>query len=134
MLTRPALWLLCLSLAVTRLLGLHLHACAGLEPVPPLAGLHAPSHLADAGLLFGEDHADDHADGVEIGQSAALSGNLAQLGAELLLPGVAWVSLPLTRAGWLSVRAPRGPPPVSFYRLPLSLPPPLRGPPLLARS
>jgi len=76
------LWLICLTLIATRVMGLHLHACAGLEPGRD----HVQSHFADNGLLFGEHHSEDDGDDVELKVAAALA---AKLSAKLVDPGTA---------------------------------------------
>lgn len=123
----PAIWLLCFGLVLTRLLGLHAHACAGLEAA---GHEHEAPHYADAGFLFGEFHAGDHADHLELELSAALSPaklTIALSSDEPALPTTAELH-PVAASGWLSVRIPRGPPDAHETR-PAHFAPPLRGPP-----
>lgn len=124
---QTAIWMLCLGLVLTRLLGLHAHACAGLES----AGHdHEAPHYADAGFLFGEFHAGDHPDTLELELSAALSGAKFQfdLAADDPALPVADDLRLVASSGWLTVRAPRGPPGAHETR-PAHFAPPLRGPP-----
>lgn len=99
------LWLICLTLIATRVMGLHLHACAGLEPGRD----HVQSHFADNGLLFGEHHSEDDGDDVELKVAAALA---AKLSAKLVDPGTAlpavflFLEVPRTLLAVLSPRAP----------------------------
>lgn len=126
---RPsAIWLLCFGLVLTRLLGLHAHACAGLEGA---GHEHEAPHYADAGFLFGESHAGDHADHLELELSAALSPTKFPLDLgvdEPALPTSTGLNV-VAASGWLSDRVPRGPP-VAHETRPAHFAPPLRGPPL----
>jgi len=124
---QTAIWMLCLGLALTRLLGLHAHACAGLEGA---GHEHEAPHYADAGFLFGEFHAGDHPDNLELELSAAVSPAKFQFdltGDDPALPVVDELNL-VASSGWLTVRAPRGPPENHETR-PSRFAPPLRGPP-----
>jgi hypothetical protein len=130
MIRLPAIWLLCLGLVLTRLLGLHAHACAGLEGA---AHEHEAPHYADAGFLFGEFHVDDHPDNLELELSAALSPAKFQfdLSADEHALPAADISDPAASLRWLTVRAPRGPPDAHETR-PAHFAPPLRGPPSIS--
>jgi len=123
---RPSLWLLCFCLVLTRLLGLHVHACAGIEGTPHQ---HEPAHYADSGLLFGEFHAGDHADNLELNLVAAIPAiKLTLDGSDgLVLPTMDRTFVPAI-AGWMTIRVPRGPPAGPETR-PAYFVPPLRGPP-----
>lgn len=117
-------WLVCLSLVLTRLVGLHLHACAGVE-----AGVsHAGTHYADNGFLFGDHHAEDDGDDREIDLVALTASKPAPDFADLiaLIPAAPAVVSDAERL--LTVVAPRGPPPPRSSRPP-HFAPPLRGPP-----
>lgn len=120
-----AFWVICLSLVFTRLVGLHLHACAGIE-----AGVqHAGSHYADNGFLFGDHHSEDDGDDREVEFVAALS-SLAKIAVSdlaTLLPAPPTVAPAAVLL--LTVAAPRGPPlPTAAH--PAHFTPPLRGPPI----
>lgn len=115
--------LFCLGLVVTRLLGVHLHVCAGLEHV---AEAHEQPHYADAGLLFGESHDSDHADDREVELAAAVASVHLDFDA-VVLPGPDRLTLSAV-TGWLSSIVPQGPPAAEPSR-PLYFTPPLRGPP-----
>ncbi|WP_421793251.1 hypothetical protein [Hydrocarboniphaga effusa] len=130
MLRKAAIWTLFLSLVVTRLLGLHAHACAGLDP----AGQpHEAPHIADSGLLFGEFHDGDHSDQVEIGVVGLVSSYaLAALDSDLPALPVS-DELAVVESGWLTVRSLRGPPEVLSTASSQSRLPPLRGPPAYSR-
>jgi hypothetical protein len=122
-----AIWFLCLGLGLTRLLGLHAHACAGLEGA---GHEHEAPHYADAGFLFGEFHAGDHPDNLELELSSALPSAKFQFDLSLddpALPESRQLN-PVASSGWLTVRAPRGPPEAHEAR-PDHFAPPLRGPP-----
>jgi hypothetical protein len=116
-----------LGLILTRLLGLHAHACAGLEGA---GHEHETPHFADVGFLFGEFHADDHPDNLELELSAAVSAAKFQIelsGDDPALPVADELNLAAS-SGWLTVGAPRGPPEVHETRS-ARFAPPLRGPP-----
>lgn len=126
MLRLPSIWLLCLGLVFTRLLGLHVHACAGIEGEPHQ---HEPTHYADSGFLLGEFHAQDHGDNVELDlvavvQSVQIPPDVAD---DPALPVSDFSPAPAA-TGWMTVRTPRGPPAVHVTR-PANFAPPLRGPP-----
>lgn len=123
------LWLICLTLIATRVMGLHLHACAGLEPGRD----HAQSHFADNGLLFGEHHSQDDGDDVELKIAAALAAKLSAklVDAGIALP-VAFLMLEAPRTV-LAVRSARAPP-VAHARRAYRFSPPLRGPPRYSLS
>ncbi len=127
MIRLPAIWLLCFGLVLTRLLGLHVHACAGLEGA---GHEHEAPHYADAGFLFGEIHAADHSDNLELELSAALSPAKFQLDLNADEPALpaADIADHVASSGWLTVRVPRGPPDAHETRPP-HFAPPLRGPP-----
>jgi len=126
MLRLPAIWLLCLGLVLTRLLGLHVHACAGIEGTPHD---HEQAHVADSGLLFGEVHKQDHKDNVELKAPAVVASAQFFLDAsdDPVLPAADLSPTPLT-SGWMTVRTSRGPPAARETR-PAYFVPPLRGPP-----
>ncbi|WP_341918542.1 hypothetical protein [Hydrocarboniphaga effusa] len=123
-----ATWMFCLGLVITRLLGVHVHVCAGLEQQP---GGHEQPHYADAGLLFGESHDSDHADDreVDLVASIASSPSFADLD-PVALPGPDRLTLSAA-AGWLSSIVPQGPPATAAVR-PSYFTPPLRGPPSIS--
>jgi hypothetical protein len=118
-----ATWMFCLGLVVTRILGVHLHVCAGLEYAP---SAHEQPHYADAGLLFGESHGNDRADDREVELAAAIASAHADFD-PVALPGPDRLTLSTT-TGWLSTLVPQGPPSAAPPR-PLYLTPPSRGPP-----
>lgn len=122
-----AIWMLCLGLVLTRLLGLHAHACAGLDSA---GHEHEAPHYADAGFLFGEFHTGDDADHLELELSAAVSGAkfALDLGDDDPALAVAGDLSTVASSGWLTVRVPRGPPDAHETR-PSHFAPPLRGPP-----
>ncbi len=130
MIRPPTTWLLCLGLVLTQLLGLHAHACAGLEVADH--ELEAP-HYADAGFLFGEIHVDDHPDNLELELSATLSPAKFQLDLSADEPTLCATDIAdsVAPSGWLTVRAPRGPPNTHETRPP-HFAPPLRGPPSIS--
>jgi hypothetical protein len=124
----PAVWMLVVGLVLTRLLGVHIHTCAGLEGT---THPHEAPHFADSGLIFGESHDADHADDREVDLAlATLTAKVQLLSDE---PGiVAAADLSLSGSvGWLTARTVRGPPVVVATR-PDFLSPPLRGPPALS--
>lgn len=127
MLRLPSIWLLCLGLVLTRLLGLHVHACSGIEGTPHQ---HEPAHFADGGFLFGEDHAQDHGDNLELDLAAAVprTANPLDVSDDPALPAPDR-SLLAAVTGWMTVRTLRGPPAAHRNR-PAHFAPPLRGPPL----
>lgn len=122
---KPYLWLVCISLVLTRLLGVHVHSCAGLEGTPHQ---HESAHYADNGLLFGEHHVGDHADNHESELTALVSSAKAKLafgdGSALPAPD----RLVVAAARGSMVGAARGPPVLDADR-PRYRQPPLRGPP-----
>lgn len=117
-------FLLVCFLAFTRMVGLHQHACAGLE-----AGIaHAGTHLADNGFLFGEHHVEDDGDDREIEPLTLAASNFQFDLSDLDTPVPSNPLLVPVAKLLLTVAAPRGPP----SALPSHLPhfsPPLRGPP-----
>lgn len=120
--------MLVLGLVLTRLLGLHLHACAGIEE---LGHAHEKPHYADIGLVFGEAHADDHPDNVEVDLSATALPVKAFTSSQddaPVLP-VAEFAGATPVSGWLTLRAARAPPALHPAR-PDFFTPALRGPPL----
>lgn len=126
MLRIPSIWLLCLGLVLTRLLGLHVHACSGIEGSPHQ---HEATHYADSGFVFGESHAGDDADNLELDLASAIP--VAQIpfdsSVDPVLPTTNQTFVP-TASGWMTVRTPRGPPAAREIR-PVHFAPPLRGPP-----
>lgn len=124
---QTAIWGLCFGLVFARLLGLHAHACAGLEVADHP---HESPHYADIGLLFGESHADDHPDNLELELSATVAATKLQLDAGFDDPGlpVADALNGVALAGWRSACGSRGPPDACPTR-PAHFAPPLRGPP-----
>jgi hypothetical protein len=119
-----AFWVICLSLVFTRLVGLHLHACAGVE-----AGVeHAGTHYADNGFLFGDHHSEDDGDDREVQFVAALSSLTKIAVSDLAAPLPAPPTVVATATVLLTVAAPRGPP-LSIAAHPPHFTPPLRGPP-----
>lgn len=122
-----SIWLLCFGLVLTRLLGLHVHACSGIEGTPHQ---HEPTHYADSGFLFGESHAQDHGDNLELELAAAVPSAqipFADVSDDAALPTHDHSPI-LATSGWMTVRTPRGPPAVHATR-PADFAPPLRGPP-----
>jgi hypothetical protein len=123
----PAIYLLCIGLVLTRLLGLHVHACADLESA---GHEHDAPHYADSGFLFSEFHEGDHADHLELGLSAVLSPTKRWRVLErdqTALSGFSEVH-PLDALGWRTVHIPRAMLAVRTVRPPYFAPP-LRGPP-----
>ena len=122
--TSFALWLLCLSLVSARIIGLHLHACAGIES----GTNHSVMHFADNGFLFGDYHAQDDGDDQEIDLVAApislshfnLDDRVAIIPAQPVMVS--------TIKRLLTVLAPNGPP-LTLASRPPYFSPPLRGPP-----
>lgn len=119
-----ALWLIVISLSLTRLLGLHLHACAGIE-----AGVaHAGTHFADSGFLFGDHHVEDDGDDSEINFVAVPSGTVYFDADNLVAAIPASPQLTTTAQRLLTLIAPCGPP-SALPSHPPHFAPPLRGPP-----
>jgi len=119
-----AFWMICLSLVFTRLVGLHLHACAGVE-----AGVsHAGTHYADNGFLFGDHHSEDDGDDREVELVAVMPAKIEGDGVDLtvLLPTPLVITVASTRL--LALVSPRGPPAVWPAHPPHFTPPP-QGPP-----
>lgn len=120
-----AFWLICLSLVFTRLVGLHLHACAGVE-----AGVqHAGTHLADSGFLLGDHHSEDDGDDREVESVVLLASKIQVALPDLAAPLHVAPSLDPLVERLLAVIAPRGPPlagPTSTHYFS----PPARGPPV----
>jgi len=119
-----SLWVIVLSLVLTRLTGLHLHACAGVESG---AG-HATAHYADNGFFFGEHHAEDDSDDNEIDFVTAVASKVQIDLADFVAPIAAHSDAAPTAHRLLSVFAPRGPPRALSSHSP-HFAPPLRGPP-----
>lgn len=121
---RPVVWLIVLCLVLTRLSGLHLHACACVEEGVERAGIH----YADNGLLFGEHHESDDEHDVEMDVGVSLAAKLkGPLDESLALP-----SVPVVIADTQAQAAPhsaRGPPSLRLLR-PHGFAPPPRGPPV----
>ncbi len=122
----PAIWLLCLSLVLTRLMGLHAHACAGIDLA---SHQHEAAHFADSGLLFGEAHQADHGDNLELDLTVAIPAAKLpfDVAVDPALPGLVQTIVPLEQISFL-VRMPRGPPSVLVNQTAHFTPPP-RGPP-----
>ena len=120
-----ALWMICLTLVAVRVLGLHLHVCDGVES----GAAHAGAHYADNGFLFGEYHAEDDGDDVEMDAVTAIASSPFQLdlGDQVALIPASPVLLPSAER-LLTVVSARGPPSDSPSHLPYFVPP-LRGPP-----
>lgn len=119
-------WILCLGLAVTRLLGLHIHVCAGLEFT---THAHEAPHYADVGLLFDTPHDADHADDRELDPTGVTSTARVMVGdadQTALPPNPEWVMAASDGAIVLpGSRAPpaQQPPHPDYFT------PPKRGPP-----
>ena len=128
MLRVSSIWLLCFGLVLTRLLGLHVHACSGIEGTPHQ---HEPTHYADSGLLFGESHAHDAGDNLELELAAAVPSSaqipFAAVSDDSVLPAPDAVHVP-ARSGWMTVRGP----PAAHATRPANFAPPLRGPPSIS--
>lgn len=120
-----SLWIVVLSLVLTRLTGLHLHACAGVESG---AG-HATAHYADNGFLFGEHHAEDDGDDSEVDLVTAMASKVQIDLGDFVTPIPTRPELVSNAARLLSVVAPRGPP-SAFPRQPPHFTPPPQGPPI----
>ncbi|TAM26608.1 MAG: hypothetical protein EPN60_10110 [Nevskiaceae bacterium] len=120
-----ALWMICLTLVSARVLGLHLHVCDGVE-----SGVaHAGAHYADNGFLFGEYHAEDDGNDVEVDVVTAIAASPFHLDlGDLVSPIPASPVLVSTVERLLTVVAPRGPPSARPSQPP-HFAPPLRGPP-----
>lgn len=120
-----AFWIICISLVMTRLVGMHLHACAGLE----VGVKHASAHYADNGFFFGDHHAEDDGDDREVDFLAAVSSTVQLEFPDFSapLPVAPEVAPPAVQL--LTVVAPRGPPRVLAAHPP-HFAPPLRGPPI----
>ena len=120
-----AFWLICFSLVFTRLVGLHLHACAGVE-----AGVeHAGTHYADNGFFFGDHHSEDDSDDREVEFVAVPSSMVKLAFSDVATPLPAAPSVVPATAVLLTVAAPRGPP-LRIAAHPPHFTPPLRGPPI----
>lgn len=119
-----SLWIVVLSLVLTRLTGLHLHACAGVESG---AG-HATAHYADNGFFFGEHHAEDDSDDNEVDYVTAVASKVQIDLDDFVTPIPTHPELVSTAKRLLSVAAPRGPPSTFSTHSPHFVPP-LRGPP-----
>ncbi len=119
----PALWLLVITLVFTRVIGLHLHACASIESGVP----HTDMHAADSGMLFGDYHAHDH-DSSEI-DLVSVASKTASFHIDDLVAGTPnGIVLPLVSRRVIALVSPRGPP-VAIPELLPYFSPPLRGPP-----
>ncbi len=118
------LWVICLSLVLTRLVGLHLHACDGIEA----GAKHAGTHLADNGFLFGEHHSEDDGDDREVEVAAVVASKILVHLPDLAAPRPAALTLDPLAERLLTVVSARGPP-LSRDTLRSHLTPPLRGPP-----
>lgn len=120
-----AFWAICLSLVFTRLVGLHLHACAGVEA----GAQHAGTHYADNGFLFGDHHSEDDSDDREV-QWVAVLGATAKISfadQAAPLPAKLTVAPAVLQASAEAI--PRGPP-LRLSAQPPYFTPPLRGPPI----
>ena len=119
-----AFWMICLSLVFTRLVGLHLHACAGVE-----AGVqHAGTHYADNGFLFGDHHSEDDGDDREVELVAVMPAKIEGDGVDLtaLMPTPLGITVASTRL--LTLVSPHGPP-AAWPAYPPHFTPPPQGPP-----
>jgi|GEM_PF-1706455 len=119
-----SLWVIVLSLVLTRLTGLHLHACAGVE-----AGVqHAGTHYADNGFLFGDHHSEDDGDDREVElvavMPAKIDGDSVDMTALLPTP----LGVPEASTRLLTLVSPRGPP-AAWPTHPPHFTPPQQGPP-----
>ena len=120
-----AIWAICLSLVFTRLAGLHLHACAGVEATGQPAG----THYADNGFLFGDHHSEDDSDDREV-QWLAVPGSMAKVAfADQAAPLPARLVVASAAPHSIIEAIPRGPPPHVLAHPP-HFAPPLRGPPI----
>ena len=119
-----AFWMICLSLVFTRLVGLHLHACAGVE----VGVSHAGTHYADNGFLFGDHHSEDDSDDREVELVAVVPAKVEGDGFdfEWSFPVRMVVAVSATRL--LTLASLRGPPDVWPAHPPHFTPPP-QGPP-----
>lgn len=115
--------MLVVGLVLTRLLGLHVHACAD----PGLGHSHSAPHYA--GLLFGEAHPGDDPDDREISLPDGLLAKLASSHGDALGLPTSENPVPDTRRRACRQSAPRGPP-LAFTADVHALRPPLRGPPI----
>lgn len=118
--------LVCLSVVLMRISGVHLHACAGLES----AEEHPPVHLADNGLFFGEHHALDDEDDIErdLPDLRPVKFDYSPEASPVL---VYTSSVPLTSTTLVQSPPARGPP-QQWRPAPFELSPPSRGPPALS--
>jgi hypothetical protein len=123
-----ATWIFCIGLVLTRVLGVHLHVCAGTEQQP---AAHEQPHYADAGLLFGESHDSDHADDRELELAVMAANSVSDVDFDVVaLPGPDRLTLS-TATGWLTSLLPQGPPTSAAPR-PSNFTPPSRGPPSIS--
>lgn len=123
----PLTILLCLSVLMMRVSGVHLHACFGLEAT----GAHPSVHLADGGLFFGEHHAEDDADDLELDLPDTRSAKV-DYPPSLNLPSywhVAGLLAPAMRV--VEIPWARGPPPLQPASH-FELTPPAQAPPSLS--
>lgn len=119
-----SLWVIVLSLVLTRLTGLHMHACAGVES----GSGHATAHYADNGFFFGEHHAEDDSDDNEVDFVTAVASKVQMDLADFVAPIPAHPKAVSTAKRLLAFFAPRGPP-IALSSHPPHFAPPLRGPP-----
>lgn len=124
-----ALWMICFSLVLTRLVGLHLHVCEGVEVD---ARFNGTTHYADNGFLFGDHHAQDDGDDREIQPLALVASKVPVDLPDLvaLLPGASGQASGTERR--LPLQAPRGPPLTIGSQPPHFTPPPCGPPTTLA--
>lgn len=117
-------WLICISLVFTRLLGLHLHACAGLE-----TGVnHTGTHYADNGFMFGDHHSEDDTDVRELELAAAVVSTISIDPADLIAPLPVQTHQLSSAEQLKTLVAPRGPP-AAWSGHPPYFTPPTHGPP-----
>ena len=116
-------WVVCLSLVLTRLVGLHLHACACIEK-----GVKGTEiHLADNGLIFGEDHIDDDGHDREMDPAVAMAGKIFTAIDDVAFP-LPSAPLMIVSSAPVPALGARGPP-AALPSRPQHFTPPLRGPP-----
>ena len=123
----PLTVLLCLSVLMMRVSGVHLHACFGLEA----PGSHPSMHLADGGLFFGEHHAEDDGDDLELDLPDTRSAKIDYPPSLDLAPRWLFAGLAVPAVRVLEIPWARGPPPLhpaSHFELT----PPAQAPPALS--
>jgi hypothetical protein len=123
----PLTVLLCLSLLAMRVSGVHLHACFGMEA----PGSHPSVHLADGGMFFGEHHAEDDGDDLELDLPDQRSAKIDYPPSLDVAPRSQGEGLVVVAERVLELPWARGPPPpqsASYYKLT----PPAQAPPALS--